>query len=588
MAGDEDLYQIAALLDQLKHDDVALRVNASSNLVRISNALGPERTRNELVPFLEETTDDDDEVLVVIAGKIGEMSELVGGAEHVHCLLGPLELLATVEESTVRNATLQSAEMIAGRMSDAHIGKYYMPFVLKLATKDWFTARITATGLFHFVYKRLDEGSARTFRSTFLRLCMDDSPVVRRHAMMSIGEMAQMVNKNEVTSEFMGVFSSVASDEHDSVRIQVIPACAKIAKVVPDDVRASQILPVVMSLCGDKAWRVRWSIATQLPDIAASLGKEITNGSLATVFEALLNDTEAEVRVMAAANISKMCALLGKEKIVSKILSATQRLVTDSSENARASLAGVINNVASELGRNDTVTHLLPMLLLLLRDETADVRLNIISNLSVINQVVGVELLSQSLLPAIVDLSEDNKWRVRLAIIQHIPQLAQQLGKPVFNEKLSDLSLNWLGDDVYTIRRAAADNLQKLVDYFGEEWAIHTVLPRVEALRGHKNYLKRMTCLYSMQTLVKSKGMTAKGLRTHVLPAVLEMEKDPVPNVRFNSARTLAELYARLKADKLGSEDWEAELVASLRRLVTDTDRDVRYFSTQALDELPQ
>lgn len=588
MAGDEDLYQIAALLDQLKHDDVALRVNASSNLVRIGSALGPERTRNELVPFLEETTDDDDEVLVVIAGKIGEMSETVGGSEHVHCLLGPLELLANVEESAVRNATLQSAEMVAEKMSDAHIGKHYMPFVLKLATKDWFTARITATGLFHFAYKRLDEGSARTFRSTFLRLCMDDSPVVRRHAMMSIGEMAQMVNQNEVTSEFMGVFSSVAADEHDSVRIQVIPACAKIAKVVPDEVRVSQILPVVMSLCGDKAWRVRWSMATQLPDIAASLGKDITNGSLATVFEALLNDTEAEVRVMAAANISKMCALLGKEKIVSKILSATQRLVTDSSENARASLAGVINNVASELGRNDTVTHLLPMLLLLLRDETADVRLNIISNLSVINQVVGVELLSQSLLPAIVDLSEDAKWRVRLAIIQHIPQLAQQLGKPLFDEKLSDLSLNWLGDDVYTVRRAATDNLQKLVDYFGEAWAVNTVLPRVEALRGHKSYLKRMTSLYCMQTLIKSKGMSAAGLRNHVLPAVLDMEKDAVPNVRFNAARTLAELCARLKADGLGSEDWEAELVASLRRLVTDTDRDVRFFSTRALEELPQ
>ena len=251
--GDEDLYQIAALLDQLKHDDVNLRVNASSNLVRIAGVLGPERTRNELVPFLEETTDDDDEVLVVISSKIGEMIEYVGGAEHVHCLLGPLELLANVEESTVRDATMKSAELIAGKMPDEHVGKYYMPFVLKLATKDWFTARITSTGLFHCVYKRLDEGSARTFRSTFLRLCMDDSPVVRRHAMMSIGPMAGEVNPSEVTSEFMGVFGSVASDEHDSVRIQIIPACAKIAKVVPDDVRVSQILPVVMALCGDKA-----------------------------------------------------------------------------------------------------------------------------------------------------------------------------------------------------------------------------------------------------------------------------------------------------------------------------------------------
>ena len=155
----------------------------------------------------------------------------------------------------MRNATLQSAEMIAGRMSDAHIGKYYMPFVLKLATKDWFTARITATGLFHFVYKRLDEGSARTFRSTFLRLCMDDSPVVRRHAMIN-KEMAQMVNKNEVTSEFMGVFSSVASDEHDSVRtgsscLRRLPRWCLMTTCVTNSPGSDD--------GGDKAWRVRWS-----------------------------------------------------------------------------------------------------------------------------------------------------------------------------------------------------------------------------------------------------------------------------------------------------------------------------------------
>jgi hypothetical protein len=49
---DEDLYQVAILIDQLKHDDVQFRVNASSNLTRIAAALGAERTREELVPFL--------------------------------------------------------------------------------------------------------------------------------------------------------------------------------------------------------------------------------------------------------------------------------------------------------------------------------------------------------------------------------------------------------------------------------------------------------------------------------------------------------------------------------------------------------
>lgn len=47
-----DMYQIAVLIDQLKHDDVHFRVNASASLARIALALGPERARDELIPFL--------------------------------------------------------------------------------------------------------------------------------------------------------------------------------------------------------------------------------------------------------------------------------------------------------------------------------------------------------------------------------------------------------------------------------------------------------------------------------------------------------------------------------------------------------
>ena len=45
-----------------------------------------------------------------------------------------------------------------------------------------------------------------------LRLCMDDSPVVRRHTMMYIGKVAAGTQE-EVVKEFMGVFTSIAGDE---------------------------------------------------------------------------------------------------------------------------------------------------------------------------------------------------------------------------------------------------------------------------------------------------------------------------------------------------------------------------------------
>jgi serine/threonine-protein phosphatase 2A regulatory subunit A len=49
----DELYPIAVLIDELKHDEVTLRINAIRRLSTIALALGPERTRDELIPFLD-------------------------------------------------------------------------------------------------------------------------------------------------------------------------------------------------------------------------------------------------------------------------------------------------------------------------------------------------------------------------------------------------------------------------------------------------------------------------------------------------------------------------------------------------------
>jgi len=41
-------------------------------------------------------------VLLVIAEQLGKLRAFVGGVQHMHCLLEPLQLLAMVEETSVR------------------------------------------------------------------------------------------------------------------------------------------------------------------------------------------------------------------------------------------------------------------------------------------------------------------------------------------------------------------------------------------------------------------------------------------------------------------------------------------------------
>lgn len=209
------------------------------------------------------------------------------------------------------------------------------------------------------------------------------------------------------------------------------------------------------------------------------------------------------------------------------------------------------------------------------------------------HQVIGIGLLSQSLLPAIVQLAEvgaaaartaapppltlalqDKQWRVRLAIIEYVPLLASQLGVEFFDEKLAALCMSWLADSVYSIRgaptraplpatlvalmpgrhpaEAATTNLKKLTAIFGVDWASHSIVPHIATLQEHENYLHRMTALHAVQVMAET--VSHELLPSMLLPLVLRMVDDPVPNVRFNVAKTLQALAPKLDASVVASK----------------------------------
>lgn len=76
-AAESDI-SVGALIDDLKSEDVELRLKSISKLSTISRALGAERTRNELVPFLTERDDEDDECLLAIAAELATLIDAVG------------------------------------------------------------------------------------------------------------------------------------------------------------------------------------------------------------------------------------------------------------------------------------------------------------------------------------------------------------------------------------------------------------------------------------------------------------------------------------------------------------------------------
>lgn len=90
--------------------------------------------------FVIDTIYDEDEVLLALAEQLGNFTPLVGGPDYVYCLLPPLENLATVEETVVRDKAVESLRKIADKHSSAALEEYFIPMIRRLATgKSFFS-----------------------------------------------------------------------------------------------------------------------------------------------------------------------------------------------------------------------------------------------------------------------------------------------------------------------------------------------------------------------------------------------------------------------------------------------------------------
>lgn len=572
-------------------EDVELRLKSISKLSTIAKALGPVRTREELVPFLTERDDEEDECLLAIAGELESLIGAVGGEEFVHVILAPLETLITVEETVVRAKAVQTACKVGEAMSASGIGKYFVPLIERLARGDWFTARVSACGLFATAFERSDESQLEqrnALKTMFRDLCSDETPMVRRAAAMNLGKIASVSPHDFISNNLLSLFTALTSDEQDSVRLLVVEDCVVLGKLLSQEECVAKIVPIVLKFAADKSWRVRYAVALQLYEMCEVVGAQVAAKGLFDAYVSLLTDAEGEVRISAAGKISDFCSLAGVEYSTENIVPKVNDLATDASQHVRAALASAVLGLAPTLGKEVTVEKLLPIFFILLKDEFPDVRLNIISNLDQVNAVIGVEMLSTELLPAIKELAEDKHWRVRLAIIEYIPILAQQIGTSFLFQKtegsdngedlLNSLCLQWLQDSVYSIREAAANNLFKLTEIFGANWALQYIFPRIKQLMASPHYLYRLTVLRALSLLAAAVGEDV--ILGEILPIIKHATTDSVPNVRFNAAKALAPLIAAVDASKA-----QSEIRPILVGLQSDPDVDVRFFAEQSLDK---
>lgn len=379
---------VALLMDELKSEETSIRVEAIKQLPTICLALGPERTRLELLPFLQCSLDEEDEVLYALAERIVPLVEYVGGASFAHHLIPILEGLVAAEEPYVRNCAVEAFTTIIDYLSTVEaLSRHAFPSIQRLAAGEWFSKKSSAATLISYLIRRLcspiqspaEKGTASTEIGTekaintlvgellklFESLLYEETPLVRKAVATNLSPLTQALNTSSPsTATWMGTFlipicSQLAADPQDSVRLLAVEPLATLlsqaakmaAGPLETDPLMSKLIPLFLSLASDTSWRIRLMVATHYGRLSQALYQVSAVDGLG-IFCALLRDIEGEVRAAATSQLSIICELINSQAttVEEQIIPTIRLLLSDPSSHVRSALALQLNDVARVLG----------------------------------------------------------------------------------------------------------------------------------------------------------------------------------------------------------------------------------------------
>lgn len=532
---DDSLMPIAVLLDELKTENVQLRMYATRRLKTIAAALGPERTRCELLPFLMETIDDEDEVLLVLSDELGDFVSAVGGVDHAAALLEPLESLCMVEETCVRDRAVEALRRIlatvvaesADRGAALH-ASHLFPLLRRVATGDWFTSRISACALFACTYRGLpvQRVDLRTeCLSLFKQLAGDDTPMVRRAAASNLGDLARAVAEVEpalVATELVPIFCQLVDDEQDSVRLLVVENAAAVAALI-----IPGTAPLKAASAAERGASTAAAGGTSGDKSPAAAAAGSSSGSGADGGgPAAMTDGPGDVAPSASGSAAPanqdddglpLTPVEPNPQRDDFVLPVVRKFVADKSWRVRYMVADQLSDLCDALGSRATRSELLPSFLRLLKDGEPEVRTAAAFKVTHIarrvaaleagsdeTDVAGAELLTRDMLPVVRELVRDSSQHVRAALAGNIMGLAPVLGEAATASELLGMILVLLKDDFPDVRLNVIARLDKVSFVMG--MVSNELLPAIVELAEDRNWRVRLAIIEHMPLLARQLG----------------------------------------------------------------------------------
>ncbi|MEN2499202.1 MAG: protein phosphatase 2A structural subunit, partial [Marteilia pararefringens] len=210
-----DISPMELFVEDMKSDNIEIRLSAINNLKSIANALGPSKTESELIPFIARNIQDEDEIFFSLANQLVSLVNCIPNQRNPICLKSLFDVLMSIEEGCVRNKAIESFKEIVEKLDQAVIEEYFYPIVIEMADVIWFPKKISACQLIAFLFPLVSNSKKMGLFKSFTSLLSAEMPLVRRNAVVHLSQIATQFYNSDVpipealTKEYQSLKDSI-------------------------------------------------------------------------------------------------------------------------------------------------------------------------------------------------------------------------------------------------------------------------------------------------------------------------------------------------------------------------------------------
>ena len=532
LSGKLDQITATNLLEDLQNPDIKIKKNAFQNLRGISLALGRERTRKELLPYLKSCIDEEeDEIIIELAKVLSNFIDCIGGKQYIKELLNLLEIILTIDDHFVRIEimnTIKSVVKQIGKVSE--IESDLISIINNLYNSEDINQKKSAMNLLIFLFKDLNSTNKIIAINYFDKFLVDNNISVKKELLNEITEISL-----ELSIEYIKkMINIILKDKNDSMRIDIVNIMLSVRNSPKINEFMDTIYDLIPKLAEDTNWRVRLTVSDKLneflkfPNINNDMKQKSVN-----IFAKLLEDTEPEIRNVCCLRLEEITKILKNENNFDKILQNLRKLEKDQKNYVKGALASNVLKICELIGPKKTNDYIFPIFLTLIKDENIEIRMNLINNLSELNKVIEIDNIIESIMPPIKEISANKSWRIRIQIMEIIPVLAKLFNQHLFMNNIFPICITALMDSVFSIRESSCKLFVTIYKDTKNEEFEKKLLEKLNELCLSSSYLLRNTALVFIKFYIEKleDKIYLEFFEKKLIEIVFNLSKDKIANV---------------------------------------------------------